>query len=112
MLSLLPTTATAAAIMVFMRMSNGHVTNRSSMLAVNYLVCALLSWVHMGFGVPVPTGEGTAVTVSLGLLGFKLGSILPAPGGREPAAEDPLLHPLTGEPLILTSAMDVTLPEK
>jgi len=69
MLSLLLTTATAAAIMVFMRMSNGHVTNRSSMLAVNYLVCALLSWVHMGFGVPVPTGEGTAVTVSLGLLG-------------------------------------------
>ncbi|MBR2783736.1 MAG: DUF3048 domain-containing protein [Firmicutes bacterium] len=34
--------------------------------------------------------------LSLGLLGFKLGSILPAPGGREPAAEDPLLHPLTG----------------
>lgn len=69
MLSLILTTVSAAIIMVFMRMSNGHVTCRFSMLGVNYLVCALLSWAYMGFGVPVPTGEGAAVAVGLGLLG-------------------------------------------
>jgi len=69
MLFLFLTAASAAAIMIFMRMSNGHVTNRSSMLAVNYLVCTLLSWAHMSFGVPIPTGEGAGFTIGLGVLG-------------------------------------------
>lgn len=68
MLYLLLTTVSAAAIMIFMRMSSGRATQRFSLLAVNYLVCALLSWGHMGFGLPVPTGEGAAVTLGLGVL--------------------------------------------
>lgn len=69
MLFLLLTTLSAAAIMIAMRLSGGYVKNRFSMLAVNYLVCALLSWGHMGFALPLPAGEGAAVTVGLGMLG-------------------------------------------
>ena len=68
MLYLLLTSLSASAIMIFMRMSNGHIRGRFSMLAVNYLACAVLSWGHMGFGLPVPTGEGAAFTVGIGLL--------------------------------------------
>jgi len=68
MLFLVLTTVSAAAIMIFMRVSSGRVTHHFSMLAVNYLVCALLSWGHMGFGLPVPAGEGVAVTLGFGAL--------------------------------------------
>ena len=69
MLSLILTTVTASAIMIFMRLSKGHVTCRFSMLGVNYLVCALLSWAYMGFAAPIPTGEGATVAMGLGLVG-------------------------------------------
>jgi len=68
MLYLVLTTLCAAAIMIFMRMSNGRITGRFTMLAVNYFVCAILSWASIGFGSPVPSGEGAATTVVLGLL--------------------------------------------
>ncbi len=68
MLYLLLTTACAAAIMIAMRLSGGHVTARFSMLAVNYIVCALLSWGFSGFGPVLPSGEGAAVTLSLGTI--------------------------------------------
>ena len=60
MLYLLLTSLSASAIMIFMRMSNGHIRGRFSMLAVNYFACAVLSWGHMGFGLPVPTGEASS----------------------------------------------------
>lgn len=68
MLYLVLTTLCAAAIMIFMRMSNGRITGRFTMLAVNYFVCAVLSWANMGFGNPVPVGERAAIAVALGLL--------------------------------------------
>ncbi len=69
MLFLLLTTLCAATIMIAMRMSGGHIRGRSSLLAVNYAVCALLSWGNMGFGSPIPAGAGAATAVWLGLLG-------------------------------------------
>lgn len=68
MLYLLFTTLGAACIMIFMRMSNGRITGRFSMLGVNYLICSVLCWVNAGFGSPVPAGEGATFTVTLGLI--------------------------------------------
>ena len=69
MLCLLLTTLCAATIMTAMRMSNGHIKGRFTMLAVNYTVCALFSWGNMGFGAPIPPGASGVSTAWLGLLG-------------------------------------------
>ena len=68
MLYLLLTSFCAAAIMIAMRLSNGHIKGRFGMLAVNYFICAVFSWINMGFGSFVPTGDRAAVAVTLGLI--------------------------------------------
>ena len=68
MLYLLFTSLGSAAIKIFMRMSSGRVRGNFSLLAVSYLVCTLFSWGSMGFGGPLPTGEGAAFTVGIGLV--------------------------------------------
>ena len=68
MLFLILTTCCAAVISIFMRMSNGHIKGKFSLLAMNYLICALFSWANMGFGSPIPVGEGANLTMAMGLL--------------------------------------------
>lgn len=77
MLYLLLAIASSATIAIIMRISAGKVTANSSMLAVNYITCLLLSAVYAGFqvfpvqdpGLPVAMG---AVNGALYLAGFVL----------------------------------------
>lgn len=55
-----------AMISIVMRLSQGKVTSKLSMFAVNYITCALLSWMLMGFVNPFPKTEGIMPTIGMG----------------------------------------------
>ncbi len=68
----------SALISVIMRFGEGRITNNISTLAVNYLICLLLSMLYSAgssFGVPLPDGR---MTIILGLISgvFYMGSFL------------------------------------
>ena len=68
MLYLLLAILSSSAISVAMRISSDKVTENFSMLAVNYLVCAVLGAAYAGFDLWVPEAEGFALTVGLGAI--------------------------------------------
>ena len=63
MVALLLAILSSTLIAVIMRLSTGRVTAKGSMLAANYLVCALLSALYMG---TVQTGQGVSIALGLG----------------------------------------------
>lgn len=60
--------ASSALISIIMRASATRVNAKMSMLAANYLVCALLGASYAGFDVVVPQASGFGVTLWLGVL--------------------------------------------
>lgn len=58
----------SAMISIVMRLSSGRISANLSMLATNYLICALLSGIEAGFRLVMPQAPGFSVTVWLGLL--------------------------------------------
>ena len=69
---------TSAAISIVMRMSEGHITARTSMLTVNYVVCIVLSAAFAGFGTLSFTGKDLGIAIGLGMVNgfFYLASLL------------------------------------
>lgn len=63
MIALLLAILSSTLIAVIMRLSTGRVTGKRSMLAANYLVCALFSALFMG---AAQTGSGTETALGLG----------------------------------------------
>lgn len=68
MLFLLLAILSSAMISIIMRASATRVSGKMSMLAANYLVCALLGASYAGFDVVVPQASGFGVTLWLGVL--------------------------------------------
>ena len=68
----------SASVSVIMRLSERHVRNNVSMLAVNYWMCALLAALFAGGARLLPSGEGAAFAVSFGAFNglLYLGSFL------------------------------------
>jgi len=69
MLFLLLAILSSSMISIIMRISSDKITNNLSMLAVNYLVCAVLGAAYAGFALVQPGTPGFFVTVALGALG-------------------------------------------
>lgn len=58
----------SSAISIIMRISSDKVSGNLSMLAVNYLTCAILGAAYTGFDLAVPETPGSSLTVGLGIL--------------------------------------------
>ena len=68
MLYLLLAILSSATIAILMRISSKRICANLSMLAVNYLVCALLGLAYDGFRPATPEDTGFAVTLWLGIV--------------------------------------------
>ena len=69
MINLLLAIVSSMMVSVTMRLSEKHAKNNVSMLAVNYVMCAALSWFYAGELALLPAGEaGFAFTLLWGLL--------------------------------------------
>lgn len=68
MLSLFAAVFSSALVSVAMRLSKTHVKKETALLAVNYLICSLLSWGDTGFAVLFPGGPGLSAAIGLGLV--------------------------------------------
>lgn len=69
MLFLLLAIISSASVSIFMRLSGYKIKANLSMLAVNYLVCALLGAAYADFKIIAPSESGFLMTVGLGVLG-------------------------------------------
>ena len=58
----------SSAISIIMRISSDKVSGNLSMLAVNYLTCAILGAAYTGFDLALPETPGSSLTVGLGIL--------------------------------------------
>jgi len=58
----------SALVSITMRASEARVKNNTAMLAVNYIMCSLLSWADAGFGSWFPGEAGLPFTLALGLV--------------------------------------------
>ena len=79
MINLILAILSSMLVSVTMRLSEGRAKNNVSMLAVNYVMCAVLSFVYAGELSLLPAGEaGFTFTLLWGLLsdGMYLGSVL------------------------------------
>lgn len=68
MLNLFAAVFSSALVSVAMRLSKTHVKKETALLAVNYLICSLLSWGNTGFAVLFPGGPGLSAAIGLGLV--------------------------------------------
>ena len=68
MLNLLLAVLSSALVSVAMRLSKPYVKKETALLAVNYLLCSLLSWGDTGFTVLFPAVTGLPTAALLGIL--------------------------------------------
>lgn len=68
MLNLLLAVLSSALVSVAMRLSKPYVKKETALLAVNYLLCSLLSWGDTGFTVLFPAVTGLPTAAVLGIL--------------------------------------------
>ena len=68
MIYLILAIVSSALISVLMRISERHVKNSMSMLAMNYLMCTALAWFDTGSLRIFDTAEGALLTVGLGVI--------------------------------------------
>ena len=68
MLNLLLAVLSSALVSVAMRLSKPYVKKETALLAVNYLLCSLLSWGDTGFTVLFPAVTGLPTAAALGIL--------------------------------------------
>lgn len=68
MLNLIFAVSSSALVSIAMRLSKSHVKNNIALLAVNYLLCAFLSWGDTGFDVLFPAVTGLPTAAALGIL--------------------------------------------
>lgn len=68
MLYLVLAILSSSAISVAMRISSDKVTEKFSMLAINYLVCAILGAAYANFNLWMPQAEGFSLMVGLGAI--------------------------------------------
>ena len=68
MLNLLLAILSSALVSITMRLSESKVKNNIAMLAVNYLMCALLAWCYTGFAAWFPAVKGLCLTTGLGIV--------------------------------------------
>lgn len=57
----------SALISIVMRLSEGKIKGRISMLAANYATCMIMASFYIGWGNMIPTGEKVGITTSMGL---------------------------------------------
>jgi len=67
MINLLLAVLCSSLVSIIMRLSEGHVKGRVSMLGMNYLMCMTVAGSLMGFGNIAPQAEGLGRTAALGL---------------------------------------------
>ncbi len=67
MIYLLLSILCSAALSIVMRLSEGKVKSKLSMLAINYVVCFLLSWGFGGFKNLFPNVDGLTSTLGMGI---------------------------------------------
>lgn len=68
MLNLLLAVLSSALVSVAMRLSKPYVKKETALLAVNYLLCSLLSWQDTGFDVLFPAVTGLPTAAALGIV--------------------------------------------
>ena len=68
MLNLLLAVLSSALVSVAMRLSKPYVKKETALLAVNYLLCSLLSWGDTAFDVLFPAVTGLPMAAALGIL--------------------------------------------
>ena len=68
MLNLLLAVCSSALVSLTMRFSEGKIRNNIAMLAVNYILCALLAWGYAGFGAWYPAVPGMNRACQMGLV--------------------------------------------
>lgn len=68
MIYLLLAVFSSAMISISMRISTGKVISHNSMLATNYLICAILSTLYADFSLLTPQATGLPITIGLGVL--------------------------------------------
>lgn len=69
----------SSMVAIVMRLSSNKITNNISMLAVNYVICALLAAGYCGFGALFPKDSGTGQTLGMGFFNgftYMLGFVL------------------------------------
>ena len=66
MLNLLLAIFSSALVSITMRLSETKIKNNTAMLAVNYIMCALLAWAYTGFGSLYPQEPGRQAMTVLG----------------------------------------------
>ena len=78
MLYLILAIASSTLVSLAMRISEKHIKNQISMLAVNYVACMLLAGLYTGFQNLFAVDKGMAVAVGLGVIGgfLYLGSFM------------------------------------
>lgn len=69
MLNLILAIVCSAMISVLMRIGEKHSKSGLAMLAMNYLMCAVLGWAFTGVGQLFPAVEGLRATLGLGVIG-------------------------------------------
>lgn len=68
MLNLFLAVLSSALVSITMRLSRPYIKKETALLAVNYLLCSLLSWADTGFAAFFPAGQGLPTAVGLGLI--------------------------------------------
>ena len=66
--NLLLAIVSSALVSITMRFSESKIKNNTAMLAVNYIMCALLAWAYTGFGSFFPDEMGQHTTSGFGFL--------------------------------------------
>ena len=59
----------SALLSVFMRLSERHIQNNYSLLAVNYAMCSVMAALYAGPGDLFPRGDGLGTALALGVVG-------------------------------------------
>lgn len=68
MLNLFLAVLSSALVSIAMRLSKPYIKKETALLAVNYLLCSLLSWMDSGFAALFPAVQGLPTAVGLGLI--------------------------------------------
>lgn len=68
MIFLIISIAASSAIAIVMRLSQGHIRGKASMLAANYVTCIICACSFLGEGGLFPSSNGLGITLTLGII--------------------------------------------
>lgn len=68
MLFLLISILASSAIGIVMRLSQGRIKGKTSMLAANYITCIICAWLYLGDSGAAASSDGLGITLTLGVI--------------------------------------------